>query len=391
MKTVRSAIIFAICAAFAIAIWRPGDTGGFLGGFEGRLLDARFVVRGERPASDTVAIVALDDRALAELDSFPPSRDVLANALRTARERGAVSVAFDLLLVEAGVNAEALANALTEYPDTVLAVSRSQSAKPPVDEMKAALARSAFALTMGRIEPGFEGMLGPNALFAREATLGHVNVALETDGSLRRIPMAMADLKGETLPALPLTAARQYARLGRSAVTLVAGEQIKFGDREIPLDSQNAALLNFAGKRGTIPTYSILDVDTAPLEGRAVFFGATAQGFGDHFSTPFDRELPGVEALATMTANIIAGETLVRNTVTWMLDLATRDLLWRSGRLGCVARKISHDPSYDDGGLARRFCGVACRFSELSVARWNDTGSCARCGNALRRWRAAAG
>lgn len=321
MNIVRGAAVFAICAAVAIALWRPGETGGFLGGLEGRLLDARYAVRGERSAPDTVAILALDDAALASLDSFPPSRDVLATALVTAKERGATSVSFDLLLVDRGVNPDSLEIALAEYGDTILAVSRAKSTKPPDTTVEGAIARSAFAVSIGSPKPGLEGLLGPHPQFAQKATLAHVNVGLESDGALRRIPMAMVDDKGVALPSLPLTAARQSAGLERSEVALVVGESIKFGAREIPLDPQNAAILNFFGKRGTVPTYSILDATEAPLEGRAVFIGATAEGFGDHFSTPFDTELPGVEALATMTANLLSGETLKRNASTWMVDL----------------------------------------------------------------------
>jgi adenylate cyclase len=53
-----------------------------------------------------------------------------------------------------------------------------------------------------------------------------------------------------------------------------------------------------------------------------VFVGATARGFGDRFATPYSREMPGVEVLASAAANLSSGRALQRDDVTWGMDIA---------------------------------------------------------------------
>jgi adenylate cyclase len=51
-----------------------------------------------------------------------------------------------------------------------------------------------------------------------------------------------------------------------------------------------------------------------------VLIGATALGVGDTFATPFSRDVPGVEVLATGLANILQGDVLVRDWRVRLLD-----------------------------------------------------------------------
>jgi len=314
----RLAILFSLCAALLIGLWRPADTGGIAAGVEGRLLDLRFTLRGPRSPPADIAILAIDDEALARLGAFPPPRSALADGLIAARNRGAEVVAFDLLLPGLAEGDGVFAEALMARDDTILAVSLGDAA-PAGDALARALRDSAIGIVRDPPPPIGKGALGPHEAFLAGATLGHVNIALEPDGSLRRMPLALTAPGGASIPALPLAAMR--AATGKR-LTLLSGEAVSSGDRRISLDSQDAAAINYFGPEGTIPTASLVETASADFDGRIIFVGATAQGFGDRVATPYDRRLPGVEALATLTANILAGETLRRDGVTWMLDVA---------------------------------------------------------------------
>jgi adenylate cyclase len=93
------------------------------------------------------------------------------------------------------------------------------------------------------------------------------------------------------------------------------------GDIPLPLDRQGAIPLTYYGPAGTIPTWSFGDAGTADLAGRVVFLGASAVGFGDRHASPFDQSLPGVEAHATLAANLLEGRVLRRDGMAWAWDI----------------------------------------------------------------------
>ena len=346
----RLAIIASLCAALALALWRPSDTGGVAAGIEGRLLDLRFALRGPRPPPDGVAVLAVDDRALAAIGAFPPPRSALAAGIEAARGAGAAVVALDLLLPGTGEGDAALSTALAARPDAVLAVSLGKGA-PPGDALAAALRASAVDVALTSPPPAPAGVLGPSDAFLTGPALGHVNIAPEVGGSLHRMPLALTAPGGATVPALPLAAVRL---LTGDAIVLASGEAVLIGERRIPLDAQDAAAINWFGPEGTVPTVSLVEAGSTGLDGRIVFLGATARGFGDRLATPFDRRMPGVEALATLAANLVSGETLRRDGTTWMLDI----LLALAAALVAVLAAARDRPSLALGTTAAVWFGT---------------------------------
>ena len=102
---VRSERLGAIAAvavgALLLGLWQPGERGVFWQGIEGRLLDARFLLRGPLPAPQQVAIVAFDDAAIEKFATFPPARTALGAVVADAWVAGAQVLALDFLLVDA--------------------------------------------------------------------------------------------------------------------------------------------------------------------------------------------------------------------------------------------------------------------------------------------------
>src|SRR5829696_1797405 len=123
VTTLTSAVLAALWgASLALPYWR-GEL-SFLDRLEGPLADLRFLVQGQRPAPDAMTIIAIDDRTVQDVGSYPLPRAVLARLVTALAERQPKVIALDLLFVDPG-SAEGdrlLSEALRETP-TVLAAA----------------------------------------------------------------------------------------------------------------------------------------------------------------------------------------------------------------------------------------------------------------------------
>jgi adenylate cyclase len=175
-------------------------------------------------------------------------------------------------------------------------------------------------------------LIAPIALIAQEAvTLGHVNVAFDTDGT-PRYEYPVVAFAGAYYPSLAVQVAREVLALAPEQMRVVFGQGIQLGTILIPTDEFMRLLVNYLGPRGTFPTYAFVDV----LQGRVpestfkdaiVLVGGAASGLADTFVTPFEAALPGVERQATVIDNILRQDFLQRRASTGLIDLACLVLL----------------------------------------------------------------
>ncbi len=320
-------LCFAVLSTLAVVVWHPGDGDGFWGGVEGRFLDMRFALRGPLEAPASVAILAIDNTDLAALGQFPPPRGALAAAVEAVTNAGAAAVALDLLLVQRTEEDAALRAALERNGRAVLAVARDG---PPdaTDGLAEAVSRSGYGIVIG--DPGVvpSNPMGPDPVLAQGAVLGHANIAPERDGALRRVPagVSLNTPQGPVwVPGLALAAAALAE--GHSPLILRFPTSGRSGSIDGPagpvrLDRFGAIPIVWYGPERTIPTWPLRDAGTADLSGRVVFIGMTALGVGDRHPTPFASSFPGVEAQATLAANLLEGRHLRRDDTAWALDLA---------------------------------------------------------------------
>lgn len=306
----------------ATVLWHPGERAGISGALEGWLLDARVTLRGPLPPPKDVAVILIDDTDIAQIGQFPPPRSVLASAINAARAQGASAIVLDLLLADPTPRDDALNAALARPGPVVLATARG--GPPIMDHVLAdAIDRSAVGAAVSATSGTLEMPIGPLPTFAASSTLGHVNLALEPDGKLRRLPAALPFIGndgGVWIPGLALASLRSADPERFTPIVLRgarAGGTISLGRTTIPLDQFGAIPLVFYGETGTVPTWPLRDLDQANLEERIVFLGVSAQGARDRYPIPFDPAMPGVEAHATLAANLIEGRTLRRDHVAW--------------------------------------------------------------------------
>ena len=315
-RTGPVALAAVLLGVALISLWHPGERPGFWAGIEGRLLDARFGLRGPLPPPDDVAILAFDDAAMAAIGTFPPPRAAIAAAVAAARAAGARVVVLDFLLVDARADDAELASALRQGP-AVLAVAEAAAGTPPPTLADPA----GFALVTGPAPQGPLPALSPTPALRAAARLGHATVAHEADGALRRLRPALAVTAAEGvvwLPGLAVAALAATEPIRLEGAADGVGGHLSYGARKVALDRQGALPLTYLGPSGTVPTFSVIDLAGADLQGRIVFIGATAVGFGDRNASPFDAGLPGVEAHATLAANLLAGQTLRRDDAAWL-------------------------------------------------------------------------
>ncbi|WP_068875892.1 MULTISPECIES: CHASE2 domain-containing protein [unclassified Phenylobacterium] len=264
-----------------------------------------------RPASSDILIVAIDERALAEVGGWPWSRQVHAQLVNRLSAAGARAIAYDVLFVE-------------------------PSADPAADAAlgRAIAAAERVCLPVLTEIPGPNGdrfrITPPLAVIAREAGgLGHVSLAFDPDGVSRRANLAEA-AGPRSAPHLMTCAATVGA--GRAGASVASLPKAQPGEA---LERRGEVLIPFAGAAGrfrTVSAASLLkgEVPDGFVRGRYVLVGATASGLHDRHGTPLSRRdetLSGVELQANLLEGLLT-DRLIRPAPLSLSLAITLALVW---------------------------------------------------------------
>lgn len=333
----RLGVHLSIVCAFSlvVALWRVTTGDPITDAIEARLLDLRFETRGPVASPSSVIVVAIDDRVVGGLGWVPPPRGAIAEAVKRLLDAQPAAVGLDLLLLDQTAAGPTLAAAIAGDGRVVLAaaVTGSDESSPAAlsPEIQAALERSVISVVVdGPDDAGANSapqLLLPRPEIVAGATLSHANIVLSDDRVARRIPLGLWIGGTAFLPAMPLEIARIATGLPRGNIALSPGRFLMFGNRRIHTDKAGSVILNHYGGREAITTISLADVldgraDPALFRNRAVIVGATSESLGDLFATPYSAAVPGAEILATLTANMIADELILRDPMVGALGVA---------------------------------------------------------------------
>jgi len=328
-------------------------------------LDLRFRVRGPIPPGNDVAVVLVDDPSLAALGRWPLNRHLFAKAVRTLRQAGAKEIVFDLLFTEPEQSlpqdvrerVHAAAEQLSGGQDPALRKALDQLLTDDPDGDLAAAIRDSGNVLLP-LAFSFSGQAGPEPptyisdqayqqldkspvepIFALEpksavipisvlgeaaAGLGHVDISYDRDGAPRYDYLALP-FNGDFLPSLPVRAAAAYLGVPWDSVGLALGAGIRIGKLAVPTDPAMRLVVNYRGPRGTIPTYSFIDVlegrvAADHLTGRIVLIGASFIGSTDTNAAPFDNTpVPGTEREADIIDSLVNGDFIRENPAPWPL------------------------------------------------------------------------
>lgn len=295
-------LLLAIASIFSVALLYYTQN-PFLEAFESRTYDLRFKnLRGAIPPNPQIAIIAIDDKSIAELGRFPWTRSVYAQLLDRLSQDKAKAVLFDAFFPE------------------------PENGK--VDREFAAAAKRAgnvYLATSFNFDSSFQvaGRIGsiPEIENATRG-VGHINFFPENDGVNRRT-LLLIDDHGKLKPSLGLVG----AMAALDAKEFVPGNyEITVGDRHIPVSGDYSMWINFPGPPGAYPRYSFADIvkgriDPALLQGKILFVGATAMGIYDMRVTPFDGNTPGVEVHAAVADDILSGRFVQQTGMESALDI----------------------------------------------------------------------
>lgn len=275
----------------------------FLEAFEARTYDLRFKnMRGPIAPDPNIAIIAIDDKSIAELGRYPWSRDNYARLLDKLTAAKAKAVMFDVFFPEPenARNDKLFAGATKRAGNVVLAVVFDFDKEGKVKTVTRSLPE---------IEKGAYGV-------------GHINQLPDEDGVIRRIPLLL-EQDGRQVPSLGLMG----AMLVLDEKEFTPGDyKVSVGTRDIPVDEGYRMWLNYIGGPGVYPRFSFSDVvhgrvPASELSGKVLFLGATALGIYDMRVTPFHGNTPGVELHATVTDNIISGRYIRQGGLEALMDM----------------------------------------------------------------------
>ncbi|MCC6350497.1 MAG: CHASE2 domain-containing protein [Candidatus Eisenbacteria bacterium] len=325
------------CAALLGVLWLLGA----FHPFDLRFQDARYRLRGNRPASDRIALVEIDDATLeAYRGEWPLPRSTYAVLIDALEGAGAQAVGFDLLFLgENGADplSDRLLAAVTgSHENVVHAISfLRDDASLGGQEAGSAAARAALIrhgrpVTRQRLPLARQVSLPYEALLEASPGLGHTAVAVDGDGVARRVPLFARF--GEW--AYPSLAIRLVEAAARADTTLPQFELAEDGIRlhrghaqvRVPVDGEGSASIVFAGDRGSFAhRYPLLqalqwyrDGDSTSLRrafaGKLVLVGVTAveQVATDLGATPFSAATPLVYIHANAVNAAIEGRFLDR-------------------------------------------------------------------------------
>jgi PAS domain S-box-containing protein len=260
-----------------------------------RQLDAwlydKIITTSPAPVSNDVVLIAIDEFSLDQLGRWPWPRSRHAELIRNLKSAGAKTIVFDVLFPEPSTDDPELAAAISEHGNVILPIHLSSPA------------------------PGYLLSERPptSLLAAAAAGLGHAHVELDSDGIARGLYL-FNGLGNHLWPSLS-TAASGIQPRNLDSDTVPPYTNARYDYRAVPL----------SGEAGTLPTYSYAQVLSKPaapdiFEGKTVFIGATAVGFGDILPTPFSglsHPMSGVEFHANAYS---AGEQglLIRLVPAWI-------------------------------------------------------------------------
>jgi adenylate cyclase len=287
--------------------------------------DTLMRVRGIRPTSGNIVIVAIDDTSFQWTKyEWPWPRAYLAQVVNAVNQGGARVVGLDVLLTEAGKDPGgdvALAQALSRSPSSVsdLLIFRDPqqnmiSLDPPIEPYRTAL-----------------------------KAIGITTIIQDKDAITRSI-QAYDTYGDQVYYNWAFQVASQYLKVSPPSNSNPNG--LTFHDQQIPLHN-GLLLVNYNGPAGTYPTYSayqvalgdVLRENPNAFKDKIVLIGATTITLHDVYATPFSAQqpTPGVEIVANAVDTILNGNYL-KETPPWVALLIILVMAILAGLISRIQR-----------------------------------------------------
>lgn len=335
-----------LAAAVAVSFQEPP----FLTELRDRVFDSyqRWKPRVYRPSP--VRIVDIDEESLGRIGQWPWPRTRVAEMVDRLRDKGAGVIVLDMVIAEPDRTSPARVIPLWE--DIPELQQWARKLQDHDDILAAAVARggvvTGFALAdaPGEYSPAVKAgfaMAGDDptpfiprysgavttltAIEALAAGNGALNVTIDHDGVIRRVPMVVR--LGDTIyPSLAAEALRVAQGAGSYVIKSAgaSGEHslgrgtgvtdVRIGAFEAPTDKQGQMWVYYSDPVAErfIPAWKVLEgeVKREDVEGFILLLGSSATGLQDLHATPLRLSIPGVAVHAQIIEQMIHSQHLTR-------------------------------------------------------------------------------
>jgi adenylate cyclase len=247
------------------------------------------------PPSSNIVIVGIDDATLETYGKWSEwHRSLHAQAINNLSAAGAKVIGFDVLFADTSTDDTILSQAIKEAGNVVLA---AVGVEP--------LPSSQSSLT-------YEHFLFPTALLKQAShSIGHANIAPDTDGVVRRLPLVIVNSSGQILPALSVAMLQVMFPESFSNDYQLHNNKLHLIGRDIPVDQYKMLRINYVTPDISYSYLSYVNVikgdfDPSIVKHKLVIIGMTATGEIDTWATPVSAEKqPGVWIHANVMDNIL--------------------------------------------------------------------------------------
>ncbi|MGE3538714.1 MAG: CHASE2 domain-containing protein [Candidatus Tectimicrobiota bacterium] len=325
-------LLLLVAAGLGEVLWEPGRQ---------LVFDAYQRLFPRREQAYPALLVDIDEASIAAVGQWPWPRTRLARLIEAVQQYDVRAIGLDLLMPEADRLSPALVLAdrtdiSPELRDTLLHLPSNDAllaetlARGPVVLGRAALAETQpspilphdqTTLLNTAPELPLRDYAGHVAnlpeLEDAAAGRGYLNAVVDTDGVVRRMPLALR-IQGYIAPSLALELWR--VAQNQPAYRVLGDRQgvhgVQIGEHFVPTDPDGRLRLHFAVS-DPARRVSALDVlrgtaHAARLRQRIALIGVTALGLTDVAVTPVEARMDGAEVQIQVLENLASGSRLIR-------------------------------------------------------------------------------
>ncbi|MFC2059183.1 CHASE2 domain-containing protein [Chloroflexota bacterium] len=250
--------------------------------------------------SQNIVIVGIDDDTLQVYGRWADwSRNLHGQAIDNLSEARAKVIGVDIIFADSSTDDQLLTVAI-ENSGNVILPTVGTDPLPAKDIVT-------YNQFLSPIEP----------LEQACKSIGHANLLLDTDGTVRRLPLVVKDSEDQSYPAFILAILHAHFNMSLPEEYLLQDGALHLLARNIPVDASYSLLINFAANTESFSYISYGDVisgnfDPSMVSNKIVLIGMTATGEVDRWATPTSLgKMPGVFIHAVAMDTILRQQFLM--------------------------------------------------------------------------------
>ena len=292
--------------------------------------DAQHSIAAPQHDFSDILLIDVDEQSMALLESqlgpWPYDRDVFAAVTGFLADSRAKSIVYDVLFSEPRQGDDEFARAIRYAGNVALATLTHQYALEQNDDDHR-LGSLSWEVVNADGTPDWRGALLPNPKMAEHASIGSMSVLPDSDGLLRRMPLAH-NVNGHFLPSLSVAAL--FPGPGKERIEYFPSERrVRMGEHEWSTDDQGFVILQIPENLFDLPVMPFYQLVLAAagaseygwvkenVRDKIVFIGSSTAVLGDYAYAPIHGRVPGLGLLALTYADLAHNRLFKASTFPW--------------------------------------------------------------------------